>query len=50
MPYNAVAAAPFSGGLNLRDSYEVMQPTQAYDLLNVTFDERGGLGQRPGVL
>lgn len=48
MPYNAVAAAPFSGGLNLRDSYEVMQPTQAYDLLNVTFDERGGVRQRPG--
>lgn len=48
MAYNAVAAAPFSGGLNLRDSYEVMQPTQAYDLLNVTFDERGGVRQRPG--
>jgi hypothetical protein len=25
-----------------------MQPTQAYDLLNVTFDERGGVRQRPG--
>ena len=48
MPYSAVAAAPFSGGLNLRDSYEVMQPTQAYDLLNVTFDERGGVAQRNG--
>ena len=48
MAYNAVAAAPFSGGLNLRDSYEVMQPTQAYDLLNVTFDERGGVAQRNG--
>lgn len=48
MAYNPVAAAPFSGGLNLRDSYEVMQPTQAYDLLNVTFDERGGVAQRDG--
>ena len=48
MPYTTVPAAPFSGGLNLRDSYEVMQPSQAYDLLNVTFDERGGVRQRPG--
>lgn len=48
MPYTPVPAAPFSGGLNLRDSYEVMQPSQAYDLLNVTFDERGGVRQRPG--
>lgn len=48
MAYTAVPAAPFSGGLNLRDSYEVMQPSQAYDLLNVTFDTRGGVRSRDG--
>lgn len=48
MAYQDRPAALFSGGLNLRDSYEQMEPNQAYDLLNVTFDNRGGVKSRPG--
>ena len=48
MAYAAVPAASFSGGLNLRDSYEQMEVNQALDLLNVTFDARGGVQSRPG--
>lgn len=48
MAYADRPAALFSGGLNLRDSYEQMEPNQAYDLLNVAFDNRGGVKSRPG--
>lgn len=48
MAYSAVQAASFSGGLNLRDSYEQMEVNQALDLLNVAFDNRGGVKSRPG--
>jgi hypothetical protein len=46
--YSAVAAQSFTGGLNLRDSYEQMEGNQSYDLRNVTFDVRGGVKQRAG--
>lgn len=48
MAYQDRPAAAFSGGLNLRDSYEQMEPHQAYDLLNVVFDNKGGVKSRPG--
>lgn len=48
MAYADRPAALFSGGLNLRDSYEQMEPNQAYDLLNVAFDNKGGVKSRPG--
>ena len=48
MAYQDRPAASFSGGLNLRDSYEQMEPNQAYDLLNVAFDNKGGVKSRPG--
>lgn len=50
MTYVPVAAPSFGGGLNLRDHYEQIQPNQAYDLLNVTFDDRGGIRSRSGFV
>jgi hypothetical protein len=38
----------FGGGLNLRDEADTVDPTQAFDLLNVTFTERGAVRQRAG--
>ena len=48
MSYTSVPSAPLSGGLNLRDSPEQLDPSQAYDLLNVRFNQRGGVQSRPG--
>ena len=48
MAYTAVPAQSFTGGLNLRDSYEQMEGNQSYDLRNVIFDVRGGVRSRPG--
>src|SRR4051794_8826760 len=38
----------FSGGLNLRDKADVVGDSEAIDLLNVTFSERGAIRQRDG--
>jgi hypothetical protein len=38
----------FSGGLNLRDKADVVGDSEAIDLLNVTFTERGAIRQRDG--
>jgi hypothetical protein len=38
----------FAGGLNLRDKADVVENTEAIDLLNVTFTERGAIRQRDG--
>jgi len=38
----------FDGGLNLRDKADVVENTEAIDLLNVTFTERGAIRQRDG--
>lgn len=38
----------FDGGLNLRDKADVVEDTEAIDLLNVTFTERGAIKQRDG--
>ena len=48
MRYQSVNSGPLSGGLNLRDSPDQLQPGQAYDLLNVAFTARGGVQSRPG--
>src|SRR3954471_4053742 len=39
---------PGFSGLNLRDQPNQIDPTQALDLLNVTFTERGGVKSRDG--
>lgn len=48
--YRAVplGAAGLAGGLNLRDQPDVVDPSQAIDLLNVTFTERGSIKNRAG--
>lgn len=46
--YESFAIGPFNGGLNLRDFLDQIDPSQAYDLMNVTFTERGGVKSRPG--
>ena len=38
----------FNGGLNVRDQPDVVDGSQALDVLNVTFTERGALRQRDG--
>ena len=38
----------FSGGLNLRDAPQELQPTESPDLWNVTLDERGSVAKRLG--
>jgi hypothetical protein len=38
----------FAGGLNLRDKADVVGDSEAIDLLNVTFTERGAIRQRDG--
>jgi hypothetical protein len=38
----------FAGGLNLRDKADVVSDSEAIDLLNVTFTERGAIRQRDG--
>lgn len=48
MAYSSVPGPPLSGGLNLRDTPDQLEPSQAYDLLNVRFNERGGVQSRPG--
>lgn len=46
--YESFPVGPFSGGLNIRDFPDQIEPTQAYDLNNVTFTDRGGVKSRPG--
>lgn len=48
MPLTPVAHPGFSGGLNLRDQPDVVDASQAVDLLNVTFTDRGAVRQRDG--
>lgn len=48
MAYDSVPYTTFGGGINLRDQPDELAPGQAYDLLNVTFTERGGVKSRPG--
>ena len=48
MAYQSIPGASMSGGLNLRDSPDQLQPDQAYDLMNVVFTARGGVQSRPG--
>ena len=38
----------FNGGLNVRDQPDVVDGSQALDVLNVTFSERGAVRQRDG--
>lgn len=38
----------FSGGLNTRDAQNNLAPNETPDCMNVTFDERGGVGKRLG--
>jgi hypothetical protein len=45
-----VAFADFSGGLNLRDKADVVSDSEAIDLLNVEFTERGAIKQRAGYV
>lgn len=46
--YESYAIGPFNGGLNLRDFPDQLDQSQAYDLKNVTFTDRGGVKSRPG--
>ena len=46
--YDPVPFGPFSGGLNLRDSPGEVSGSEAIDLLNVLFSERGAVTQRAG--
>lgn len=48
MALKAVAFPGFSGGLNLRDQPNQVDPSQAIDLLNVTLVEREGIRSRDG--
>ena len=48
MAYGSVPITSFSGGINLRDNIDELEPGQAYDLNNVTFTERGAVKSRPG--
>ena len=48
MSYASVPGPPLSGGLNLRDTPDQLEPSQAYDLVNVRFNQRGGVQSRPG--
>ena len=50
MAYQAIPFGNFSGGLNLKDKADVVQDSQAIDLLNVEFTERGAVKQRDGFL
>jgi len=45
---SVVAVAGFSGGLNLRDAVDAVDPTQAIDAMNVEFTLKGAVRQRPG--
>src|SRR5215208_1623780 len=38
----------FDGGLNLRDKTDAIDPTEAIDLYNVEFTDRGAVQQRAG--
>lgn len=49
MPYTQQVVNNFSGGLNLRDKADTVQPGQAIDALNVYFTDRGAIVQRPGT-
>jgi hypothetical protein len=46
--YRAFPFNDFSGGLNLRDKADTVGDSEAIDLLNVTFNERGAILQRDG--
>jgi hypothetical protein len=48
--YQAVPFGDFSGGLNLKDKADVVKDSEAIDLLNVEFTERGAVKQRDGFL
>jgi hypothetical protein len=47
-PYKPVPYKGFGGGLNLRDSEDVVGEDQAIDALNVLFSSRGSVQQRSG--
>jgi hypothetical protein len=46
--YQATSFKDFSGGLNLRDKADTVGESEAIDLLNVDFTERGAIRQRDG--
>jgi hypothetical protein len=46
--YRAFPFQDFSGGLNIRDKADTVGDSEAIDLLNVTFNERGAIMQRDG--
>ena len=46
--YSPIALSDFSGGLNLRDKSDAVDPREAIDLLNVSFTEHGAILQRDG--
>ena len=48
MPLAPVSLPTFAGGLNLQDQPSAANPSQAIDLLNVTFTERGAVKSRDG--
>lgn len=48
MSSTVVSVAGFSGGLNLRDAVDAVDPTQAIDAMNVEFTLKGAVRQRPG--
>jgi hypothetical protein len=47
-PYPVVPFRSFGGGLNLRDRTDSLDESQALDVLNVLFTERGSVKQREG--
>lgn len=48
MTYAPIPFRSFAGGLNLRDSPDVVSEAEAIDLLNVTFTKQGTVEQRDG--
>jgi hypothetical protein len=48
MSYKPVSVPSFGGGLVLTAQPDVLDPSQALDLLNVVFSERGAVRQRDG--
>src|SRR5216110_3074890 len=46
----ASAFINFAGGLNVRDKADVVNETEAIDLLNVEFTEHGAIKQRDGYV
>ncbi len=48
MGYTPNPIPSFGGGLNIRDKVDAIDPTEAIDLLNVEFTDRGAVQQRAG--